>query len=94
MKKEEIHKLLAIPAYGLYHIKTLEQSSEGGYLYDIVPDFKKQYNRDERQSIVRAIEEALANPDFDYKEILPDLPFEDEDIKTHLKATLNRLKKL
>jgi hypothetical protein len=92
VKKEEIIQSLAYPIYGLFHIRRIEESARGGYLYDIVPDFRERFRKDEQDTIVRAIEEALADPELDLTNVLPDLPFGQEEIRKHLEVTLKRLK--
>lgn len=88
--KTEQLKVLSYPLYGLYHMDRIEQSAEGGYSYDIVPDFKS-YKPQLQQEILKAMHGALSDPDIDFSEILPNLPFDDAEIKMHLSVTLKRL---
>ena len=92
MDSDELRALLAIPLYGLFHIATLEESSRGGYLYDMVPGFGEQHTEVEQERILAAIEEALANPGLDLEGVLPNIPYRDEEIREHLRATLRRLR--
>jgi hypothetical protein len=94
LRKQEALKPLAAPLYGLFHIESIEQSATGGYLYDIVPDFKTGYTPQQQARTIRAIEMAISDPDIDFSQLLPDIPFGDEDIKQHLANTLERLKNL
>ena len=68
----------------------IERSAEGGYSYDIVPEFKS-YKPKLQQEILKAMHDALADPDIDFSKILPDLPFDDAEIKMHLTVTSRRL---
>ena len=94
LSKQEALRPLVYPMYGLYHIKSIEQSATGGYLYDIVPDFKTSYTPRQQERIIRAIELAISDPDIDLSQVLPDIPFSNADIRQHLTLTLKRLKSL
>ena len=48
-EKEKLLQTLRTVLYGLYHIRHIEQSSTGGYLYDIVPEFTEQYSPEEQE---------------------------------------------
>ena len=91
-EREKFLRLLRIPLYGLYHIENIEQSSSGGYLYDIVPEFTDKYNLEEQSEIMKAIEEAINDTTLDLSEALPNISFCDDDIRQHLRETLRRLR--
>jgi hypothetical protein len=93
MKTDEVAKLLRYPLYGLYHIETIDQSSQGGYLYDIVPGFNDQFDQTLQAEMLDAIEQALRDSDFDFEASLPNLPFNNDDIRKHLSETLKRLRR-
>jgi hypothetical protein len=93
-KDEKLLRTLRIPLYGLYHIRDIEQSATGEYIYDIVPTFKERYSPAQQDDIVKAIEIAIADRDLDLEDALPHLPFGREDIVIHLEHTLRRLKSL
>jgi hypothetical protein len=65
---------LRFPTYGLYHIASLAESAAGGYPYDIVPTFRERFTPAEQQQIVSALEWAIAHPDLDWTDVLPNLP--------------------
>ena len=52
-EREEFLQRLRLPLYGLYHIDNIELSSEGGYLYDIVPGFIDKYSPEEQNEIIK-----------------------------------------
>jgi hypothetical protein len=79
------------PLYGLYHVRTIEESAAGGYSYDIVPTFWERYNLEEQRTIIGAMRRALVDPDIDFSEVLPNLRFTNDEIRQHLKVTLKRL---
>lgn len=91
-RKEGWLQSLRLPLYGLYHIENLEQSSKGGYLYDIVPGFEDKYKEKEQDEIIQSIERAIEEANIDFNEVLPNLPFSREEINFHLKETLKGLK--
>ena len=91
-EKEARLKNLQIPLYGLFHIESIEQSSTGGYLYDIVPDFNDAYDSTQKRDIIASMEAAISDPDLDFSEIIPDLPFSNDEIRMHLEETLKRLR--
>jgi hypothetical protein len=78
----------------LYHIKNIEQSSEGGYPYDIVPKFTENYTPEQQSQITGAMETAISDVNIDLTNVLPNLRFDNEQIRIHLKATLKRLRAL
>jgi hypothetical protein len=90
--KEGLLKVLQHPLYGLFHMESIEQSATGGYLYDIVPGFRENYDSRVQHEIMKAIELAISDPDIDFSQTLPGLPFNNADIKKHLAETLKRLK--
>ena len=91
-EREKILRSLRIPLYGLYHIRSIEQSSKGGYLYDIVPEFRYVYSPEEQDEILKSIEAAISETNIDFSEALPSLPFDNDDIRRHLRETLRRLR--
>ena len=56
MTTDEVTQLLRYPLYGLYHIDTIDESSQGGYLYDMVPGFDEKFDGTLQAEIVAAIE--------------------------------------
>lgn len=90
-EQDQLFKLLVIPLYGLYHIKSIGESSEGGYSYDIVPRFTENYTPEQQSQITSAIETAISDPDMDLTKVLPNLPFDNDQIRMHLKETLRRI---
>lgn len=92
-REKRLFRSLAVPLYGLYHMRSVEESSTGGYPYDIVPDFYSRYNKGEQDRIVGAMRRALSDPDIDLTRALPNLPFDDDQIRAHLWETLTRLGK-
>jgi hypothetical protein len=93
-ERDRLFKLLAIPLYGLYHIESIEQSSEGGYSYDIIPKFAENYTPEQQSQITTAMETAIADPDIDLTKVFPNLRFDNDQIRTHLKETLKRIRAL
>jgi hypothetical protein len=91
-EKEKFLRRLRLPLYGLYHIRNIEQSSTGEYIYDIVPGFTDEHNPQEQDEIMKSMEEAIADTAMDFSEALPNLPFDDDDIRQHLRETLRRLR--
>ena len=91
-EKKALLKTLQLPLYGLFHIESIEQSSIGGYLYDIVPDFEHTYDATQQREIITSMEAAISDPDLDFSEVVPDSPFSNDEIRTHLEETLKRLR--
>ena len=91
-ERERFLRRLRLALYGLYHIENIEQSSTGGYLYDIVPEFTDNYSQQEQDEIIKSIDAAMMDPAMDFSEALPEIPFGDDDIRRHLRETLRRLK--
>ena len=91
-EKKALLETLQIPLYGLFHIESIEQSSIGGYLYDIVPNFKDTYDTTQQREIIKSMEAAISDPDLDFSEVVSDLPFSNDEIRTHLEETLKRLR--
>ena len=94
IRKQEALKPLVDPLYGLFHIESIDESATGGYLYDIVPDFKTSYTPRQQERIIGAMELAISDPDIDLSQVLPDIPFSNADIRQHLAMTLKRPKNL
>ncbi|MDH4240603.1 MAG: hypothetical protein OEW48_13665 [Phycisphaerae bacterium] len=92
LEREKFLQYLRLPLYGLYHINNIEQSSTGDYLYDIVPEFRDEYSVEEQDEIIKSMEAAITDNSMDFSEALPKLPFDDDDIRQHLRATLKRLR--
>src|SRR6266404_8982945 len=84
---------LRYPAYGLYHLDTLEQSARGAYLYDIVPTFDSRFDTAAQQSILAALAWAADCDTLNWEEILPDLPHSDDFKRHHCKITRDRILK-
>jgi hypothetical protein len=91
-EREKFLQRLRLPLYGLYHIRNIEQSSTGDYLYDIVPGFRDDYSAEEQDEIMKSMEAAIADTATDFSEALPNLGFDDDDIRQHLRETLRRLR--
>jgi hypothetical protein len=91
MTPAESIKWLRHAAYSLYHIESLEDSKEGGYLYDVVPINRSQLEDDTLRNIAEAIERALGCETLNWEEILPNLPHTDLIKREHLEITLDRL---
>ena len=91
-EREKFLQCIRLPLYGLFHIENIEQSSTGGYLYDIVPGFRDNYSPEEQDEIMKSMEAAIADTTMDFSETLPELPFDDDDIRQHLRETLRRLR--
>ena len=91
-EREKFLRCIRLPLYGLFHIENIEQSSTGGYLYDIVPEFTNKYSQEKQDEIIKSMEEAIAETNIDFSEALPNIPFNDDDIRQHLKETLRRLR--
>jgi hypothetical protein len=91
-EREKFLQRLRLPLYGLFHIENIEQSSTGDYLYDIVPGFADEYSVEEQEEIMKTMETAIADTTVDFSEALPNLPFDDDDIRQHLRETLRRLR--
>ena len=91
-EREKFLRRLRLPLYGLYHIDSIEQSSKGGYLYDIVPGFGDEHSPQEQDEIIKSMEAAIADATMDFSEALPRIPFDDDDIREHLRQTLRRLR--
>ena len=91
-EREKFLRRLRLPLYGLYHIRNIEQSSTGEYIYDIVPGFTDDYSAEEQDEIMKSMEEAIADTAMDFSEALPNLRFDDDDIRQHLRETLRRLR--
>ena len=91
-EREKFLQRLRLPLYGLFHIENIEQSSTGDYLYDIVPGFTDEYSSEEQEEIMKSMEAAIADTDMDFSEALPNLGFDDDDIRQHLRETLRRLR--
>jgi hypothetical protein len=72
---------LRIPLYKLYYIDNV---------YDYVIDdqfikaYSKAYSEQERGSILEALEWASVNADYDFKSLLPDIKFTNEEIYFYL----------
>jgi hypothetical protein len=64
--KEELLRALRYPLYGLFHMDSIEQSSTGGYLYDIVPGFRENYKPRLQSEIMEAMELAISDPHMDF----------------------------
>jgi hypothetical protein len=94
IEQDKLFRLLVIPLYGLNHIKSIEESSEGGYSYDIVPKFTENYTPEQQSQITDAMETAIADSDIDLTKVMPNLPFDNDQIRTHLKETLKRIRAL
>lgn len=77
-------KWLRYPAYGLYHLESLEQSAAGNYCYDIVPTFGTAFNASGQYSIIAALNWALECDTLDWKDILPELPHSDGFMRSAL----------
>lgn len=80
-------------AYGLYHIQSLEESREGGYLYDVLDDFNQQLVEGNLHKVIESLKWALKRESMDWEEILPNLPHTDLFKRQHLEITLARLVK-
>lgn len=91
-EREKFLQRLRLPLYGLFHINNIEQSSTGDYLYDIVPGFADEYSAEEQDEIMKTMEAAIADTTIDFSEALPNIPFNDDDIRQHLRETLRRLR--
>jgi len=91
-EREKFLQCLRLPLYGLFHIENIEQSSTGGYLYDIVPGFRDKYSPEEQDGIMKSMETAIADTNIDFSEVLPQIPFSDDNIRQHLSETLRRLR--
>lgn len=78
-------------AYGVYHIHSLKESKEGGYLYDVVSTIDMQSKNEILQNISEAIECALKCETLNWDKILPNLPHSDHFKRQHLAVTLDRL---
>lgn len=70
---------------------TMEESKEGGYLYDVIPTIDIRCEAEILQNISEAIQWALKLETLDWHEILPDLPHSDHFERQHLAVTLDRL---
>ena len=93
MNANEHAAWLRYPAYGLYHLDSLQQSASGGYLYDIVPTFETQFDAAAQQSILTALKWALDSDTLPWEEILPGLPQSDDFKRQHFRITHERLLK-
>ena len=82
---------LGYPAYGLYHLDSLEQSARGDYLYDIVPTFSSRFDSVAQQSILAALQWAANCDALNWDDILPGLPHSDDFKRQHLKITTERI---
>ena len=91
MDTNELLTWLRYPAYGLYHVDSLEESATGNYLYDIVPTFLSRFTTSGQQAILTALEWASETPDLDFDAILPELPHSDDFKRKHLAITYKRL---
>jgi hypothetical protein len=91
-EREQFLRRLRLPLYGLFHIENIEQSSTGDYLYDIVPEFTDKYSPEEQDEIMKTMEAAIDDTDMDFSKALPNLGFDGDDIRQHLRETLRRLR--
>ena len=82
---------LRYPAYGLFHLNSLAESACGGYLYDIVPDFRTRFEPAQQQSILEALAWAANAADLDWEQVLPGLPHPSDFKQQHCRITRDRL---
>lgn len=84
-------KYLRIPLYGLYRIDNIEEYY--GLNYEQWDNAKDEYTTDELSGIVSALTWAVDNRAYDFKAILPNLPYDNEEIYrflTKMKASLDQ----
>ena len=93
MNTEEHMMWLRAPAYGLYHLDSLEESASGSYMYDIVPQFSSQFDEAAQAKILAALEWAIACDKVNWEDVLPALPHSDDFKRQHLVITRDRILK-
>jgi hypothetical protein len=91
MKATEHSKWLRYPAYGLYHLDSLDQSERGAYLYDIVPTFDSRFDMVAQQSILEALAWAVECDGLNWEEVLPGLPHSTDFKREHCRITRDRI---
>lgn len=90
MDQDAAQRYLRLPAYGLYHVGTLEQSASGDFMYDMIPHFLS-YPPDLRRNIREALIWAKTAETIDWEAVLPSLPHSDSFKRAHLSNVLERL---
>ena len=92
MNEESMIGYLRAPAYGLYHITSVEQAKNGRFSYDIVPEFNVRYTEEMQRGIIASLEWCTSIDGFDFERILPSLPGSNKHKRECLRAILGRLK--
>jgi len=91
VKESDYSAWLRYPAYGLFHLDSLEQSAHGGYLYDIVPTFNSRFDAAAQQSILAALAWATDCNAMHWDEVLPGIPHSDVFKREHCRITRDRI---
>ncbi len=94
MDEERLIGYLRAPAYGLYHIMSIEQARNGQFAYDIVPAFKLRYTEEMQSGIIDSLEWCTSRDDFDFDRVLPSIPGSTKHKIECLRVILDRLKAL
>lgn len=82
MSFTEHEKYLRIPLYKLYYIKG--SLDEFDFKENFMADFKREYNLEQIHHIYHAVHWAFENPNYNFRELLPDLRFTNEEIYRYL----------
>jgi hypothetical protein len=91
MDTTELQAWLRYPAYGLYHLRSLEDSARGGYAYDLVPTFSERFDAESQQCILAALVWAMECDHLDWEAVLPQLPHSDDFRRQHCRITRERI---
>jgi hypothetical protein len=80
-------KILRIPLYNLYYLESITDDNLFGP--NFVEHFRKKHEREKRFRIFNALIWAKENPSYDFKDLLPDLRFNNEEILIYLDKLYN-----